>query len=151
MQRRLTLGGVVVGVGLLLVLAAARVQAHHAFAAEFDANKPVKLKGTVTRLEWVNPHSWLHIDVKKPDGTMEQWMIEGGPPTSLLKRGFTKKSLEAGTEVAVEGFMSKDHACHPICRANGRDITFTDGRKLFMGSSGTGAPADGKDPTEGKK
>jgi hypothetical protein len=151
MQRRLTLGGVVVGVGLLLVLAAARVQAHHAFAAEFDANKPVKLKGTVTRLEWVNPHSWLHIDVKKPDGTVEQWMIEGGPPTSLLKRGFTKKSLEAGTEVAVEGFMSKDHACHPICRANGRDITFTDGRKLFMGSSGTGAPADGKDPTEGKK
>jgi hypothetical protein len=151
MQRRLTLGGGVVGVGLLLVLAAARVQAHHAFAAEFDANKPVKLKGTVTRLEWVNPHSWLHIDVKKPDGTMEQWMIEGGPPTSLLKRGFTKKSLEAGTEVAVEGFMSKDHACHPICRANGRDITFTDGRKLFMGSSGTGAPADGKDPTEGKK
>jgi len=151
MQRRLTLGGVVVGVGLLLVLAAARVQAHHAFAAEFDANKPVKLKGTVTRLEWVNPHSWLHIDVKKPDGTVEQWMIEGGPPTSLLKRGFTKKSLEAGTEVAVEGFMSKDHACHPICRANGRDITFTDGRKLFMGSSGTGAPADGKDPTEAKK
>jgi hypothetical protein len=151
MQRRLTLGGIVVGVGLLLVLAAARVQAHHAFAAEFDANKPVKLKGTVTRLEWVNPHSWLHIDVKKSDGTVEQWMIEGGPPTSLLKRGFTKKSLEAGTEVAVEGFMSKDHACHPICRANGRDITFTDGRKLFMGSSGTGAPADGKDPTEGKK
>ena len=151
MQRRLTLGGVVVGVGLLLVLAAARVQAHHAFAAEFDANKPVKLKGTVTRLEWVNPHSWLHIDVKKPDGTVEQWMIEGGPPTSLLKRGFTKKSLEAGTEVAVEGFMSKDHACHPICRANGRDITFADGRKLFMGSSGTGAPADGRDPSEAKK
>ena len=151
MQRRLTLGGVVVGVGLLLGLAAARVQAHHAFAAEFDANKPVKLKGTVTRLEWVNPHSWLHIDVKKPDGTVEQWMIEGGPPTSLLKRGFTKKSLEAGTEVAVEGFMSKDHACHPICRANGRDITFTDGRKLFMGSSGTGAPADGRDPSEAKK
>ena len=151
MQRRLTLVGGVVGVGLLLVLAAARVQAHHAFAAEFDANKPVKLKGTVTRLEWVNPHSWLHIDVKKPDGTVEQWMIEGGPPTSLLKRGFTKKSLEAGTEVAVEGFMSKDHACHPICRANGRDITFTDGRKLFMGSSGTGAPADGRDPSEAKK
>ena len=151
MQRRLTLVGGVVGVCLLLALAGARVQAHHAFAAEFDANKPVKLKGTVTRLEWVNPHSWLHIDVKKPDGTVEQWMIEGGPPTSLLKRGFTKKSLEAGTEVAVEGFMSKDHACHPICRANGRDITFTDGRKLFMGSSGTGAPADGKDPTEVKK
>lgn len=151
MQRRLTLVGSVVGVGLLLVLGAARVEAHHAFAAEFDADKPVKLKGTVTRLEWVNPHSWLHIDVKKPDGTVQQWMIEGGPPTSLLKRGFTKQSLQAGTEVLVEGFQSKDHACRPICRANGRDIAFADGRKLFMGSSGTGAPVDGKDPSEGKK
>ena len=151
MQRRLSLVGGVVGVGLLLILPVARLQAHHAFAAEFDANKPVKLKGTVTKLEWVNPHSWLHIDVKKPDGTVEQWMVEGGPPTSLLKRGLTKKSLEIGSEVVVEGFMSKDHACHPICRANGRDIMFTDGRKLFLGSSGTGAPADGKDPTEQKK
>jgi Family of unknown function (DUF6152) len=151
MQRRLTLAGYVVGAGLLLILAGARVQAHHAFAAEFDANKPIQLKGTITRLEWVNPHSWLHIDVKKADGTVEQWMIEGGPPTSLLRRGFTKKSLEVGTEVNVSGFMSKDHACRPICRGNGRDITFNDGRKLFMGSSGTGAPDDGKDPTEAKK
>ena len=149
MQRRLRFVGSVVGV--LLFLAAARVQAHHAFAAEFDANKPIQLKGTITKLEWVNPHSWLHIDVKKPDGKMEQWMVEGGPPTSLLRRGFTKKSLEVGTEVNVSGFMSKDHACHPTCRANGRDITFNDGRKLFMGSSGTGAPDDGKDPTETKK
>ena len=150
MQRRLTLMGVAVGVGLVMVLAAARMQAHHAFAAEFDANKPIKIKGTVTKLEWVNPHSWLHLDVKDANGKVTPWMVEGGPPTSLLKRGFTKKSLTAGTEVVVEGFMSKDHACRPICKANGRDISFPDGRKLFMGSSGTGAPLDGRDPTEKK-
>jgi hypothetical protein len=143
--------GSAIGFGVLLAVAAVRVQAHHAFAAEFDANKPIKIKGTVTKLEWVNPHSWLHLDVKKPDGTVEQWMVEGGPPTTLLKRGFTKKSLTAGTEVIVEGFQSKDHACRPICRANGRDISFPDGRKLFMGSSGTGAPLDGRDPSEQKK
>lgn len=147
MQKRRTL----IGVGLLLVLFAARMQAHHAFAAEFDANRPVKLKGTIKTMEWVNPHSWLHIDVKKPDGTMQTWMIEGGPPTSLVRRGFSKKSLVPGDEVVVEGFMSKDPACRPACRANGRDISFTDGRKLFMGSSGTGAPLDGRDPTEKKK
>jgi len=150
MQRRTTLIGVAVGVGLVMVLAAARMQAHHAFAAEFDANKPIKIKGTVTKLEWVNPHSWLHLDVKDANGKVTPWMVEGGPPTSLLKRGFTKKSVTAGTEVIVEGFMSKDHACRPICKANGRDISFPDGRKLFMGSSGTGAPLDGRDPTEKK-
>jgi hypothetical protein len=147
MQRKLTS----IGVGLLLVLTAARVQAHHAFSAEFDANNPVKLTGTIKTMEWVNPHSWLHIDVKKPDGTVQPWMIEGGPPTSLVKRGFTKNSLVPGAEVVVQGFRSKDPACRPACRANGRDISFTDGRKLFMGSSGTGAPADGRDPTERKK
>ncbi len=147
MQRWLT----VVGLGLVLVLTAARMQAHHAFAAEFDANKPVKLTGTITKMEWVNPHSWLHINVKKADGTTQPWMVEGGPPTSLVRRGFSKKSLVVGTEVIVNGFQSKDHACRPICRANGRDITFTDGRKLFMGSSGTGAPLDGQDPSEKKK
>mgnify|MGYP003394452490 CR=1 FL=1 len=147
MLRRFSL----VAVGLLLMLSATRVQAHHAFAAEFDANNPVKLKGTIKGMEWVNPHSWLHIDVKRPDGTTQVWMIEGGPPTSLVKRGFTKTSLVPGTEVIVEGFRSKDPACRPACRANGRDISFADGRKLFMGSSGTGAPLDGRDPTEKKK
>jgi hypothetical protein len=147
MQRGRTL----IGVGLLLILSAARIQAHHAFAAEFDAKNPVKLKGTIKSMEWVNPHSWLHIDVKKPDGTMQEWMIEGGPPTSLVKRGFTKSSLVPGSEIVVEGFRSKDPACRPACRANGRDISFTDGRKLFMGSSGTGAPVDGRDPSERKK
>jgi hypothetical protein len=151
MKRRPALVGPLVGVGLLLVLSAARMQAHHAFAAEFDANKPIKLKGTITKLEWVNPHSWLHIDVKNPDGTVQKWMVEGGPPTSLVRRGFTKAAVVPGTEVVVEGFQSKDHACRPICRANGRDIAFPDGRKLFMGSSGTGAPLDGRDPTEPKK
>jgi hypothetical protein len=151
MRTRGTVVGLVVAVGLLLIAVGTPVHAHHAFAAEFDANKPVELKGRITGMEWVNPHSWLHLDVKKPDGTVEQWMVEGGPPTTLLKRGFTKKSLLAGAEVLVSGFQSKDRSCRPICRANGRDISFTDGRKLFMGSSGTGAPADGKDPSERKK
>jgi hypothetical protein len=148
--RVITVVGLVGAVGLLLA-ATAPVHAHHAFAAEFDANRPVELRGTITGMEWVNPHSWLHLDVKRPNGTVEQWMVEGGPPTTLLKRGFTKKSLEIGAQVVVSGFQSKDASCKPICRANGRDIAFTDGRKLFMGSSGTGAPADGKDPNEPKK
>jgi hypothetical protein len=132
------------GVGLLLVVAAVPVWAHHAFAAEFDANKPISLRGTVTKMEWVNPHSWIHVEVKSQDGTVEKWMVEGGPPTGLLRRGFTKKSLLPGTEVFVEGFRSKDGTN----KANGRDITLPDGRKLFLGSSGTGAPADGRDPTD---
>lgn len=130
------LWGIVLGTGMLS--AAMPTMAHHAFSAEFDANKPVKLRGTVTRMEWVNPHSWIHIDVKEPNGKVTSWMIEGGPPTGLIRRGFTKTSLPAGTEVVIEGFRAKDDSN----RANGRDITFPDGRKLFMGSSGTGAPGD---------
>jgi hypothetical protein len=124
------------GVGFLLVAAAAPSYAHHAFAAEFDANKPVSFKATVTKVEWVNPHVWIHVNVKQPNGTVEPWAIEGGTPNVLFRRGFTKQSLTAGTEIAIDGYRAKDGTR----RANGRDLTFADGRKLFLGSSGTGAP-----------
>jgi hypothetical protein len=138
---RRTVAVIVAGVGLLM-MAAAPAMAHHAFAAEFDAKKPIKLQGTVTKMEWINPHAWIHIDVKKPDGKIESWMIEGGTPNTLLRRGFTKNSLLPGTEIMVDGYQAKDGSM----RANGRDLTLPDGKKLFMGSSGTGAPDDGKDP-----
>jgi len=131
------------------VLAAiAPLVGHHAFGGEFDPNKPVLLKGPVTKVEWVNPHAWIHIEVTDPDGTKKEWMVEGGTPNTLLRRGITKDSLKIGTEIVVRGYQSKDGLCRPECRANGRDITFPDGRKLFMGSSGTGAPKDGADETE---
>ena len=129
------------GILAAVMLAAGSVQAHHSFAAEFDAKKPVKLRGTVTKMEWINPHSWIHIDVKTPDGKVEQWMVEGGAPNALLRRGWNKNSLLPGTEIFVEGFQAKDGAM----RANGRDITFPDGKKLFVGSSGTGAPDERPD------
>jgi hypothetical protein len=131
---RRTLSVLVAGIGLLL--AAVPVIAHHSFAAEFDANRPVKLRGTVTKMEWINPHSWIHIDVKNTDGSVSKWMVEGGAPNALLRRGWNKNSLLPGTEILVEGFQAKDGAL----RANGRDITFPDGKKLFVGSSGIGAP-----------
>jgi hypothetical protein len=127
--------------GCLLVLTGTPITAHHSFAAEFDAKSPVKLQGTVTKVEWINPHAWIHIDVKKSDGTIEQWAIEGGTPNTLLRRGVTREALKIGTAIVVEGYQAKDGSM----RANGRDLTFTDGRKLFMGSSGTGAPDDPKD------
>ena len=121
----------------LLFAAAAPAFAHHAFAAEFDAKKPVKLRGTVTKMEWINPHTWLYLDVKKPDGTVEEWMVEAGTPNTLLRRGFTKDSLKAGTEVLVDGYQSKDGSL----RANGRDLTLPDGKTLFLGSNdAAGAP-----------
>lgn len=129
-----------------VLAAAVPVVAHHAFAAEFDANKPIKLTGTVTKMEWINPHAWLHLEVKQPDGKVEQWMIEGGTPNTLLRRGITRESIKIGTVVNVDGYQAKDGSL----RGNGRDLTLQDGKKLFMGSSGTGAPSDGKDPTEKK-
>ena len=135
-------GGVLIGA--LMLMSAVALSAHHSFAAEFDANQPVQLKGTVVKVEWINPHTWIHLDVKKNDGSMERWMIEGGTPNTLLRRGLTKNSLPEGTELVVDGYKAKNGSN----RANGRDLTFPDGRKLFMGSSGTGAPRDGKDTTE---
>jgi DNA/RNA endonuclease YhcR with UshA esterase domain len=110
--------------------------AHHSFSGEFDVNKPIKLEGTVTKVEWINPHAWIHIDVKRPDGTVESWAIEGGTPNTLMRRGFTKDSLKTGTAIAVDGYLARDGSR----RANGRDVTLPDGRKLFMGSQGQGGP-----------
>lgn len=134
MRRKLIVA--VAGLCLFLAGTAVSLSAHHAFAAEFDSTKPVNFKGTVTKMEWVNPHVWLHLDVKKADGSVENWAFEAGTPNVLFRRGFTKNSLLAGTEVVVDGYQAKDGSK----RANGRDLTFPDGRKLFLGSSGTGAP-----------
>jgi hypothetical protein len=144
---RTKLATVVVIAGLAMSGGAASVSAHHAFAAEFDANKPVSFKGTITKMEWVNPHTWMHVDVKKPDGTVENWAVEAGTPNVLFRRGFTKESLLPGTEVVVDGYQAKDGS-H---RANGRDLTFPDGRKLFLGSSGTGAPYELAPGSQDKK
>jgi Family of unknown function (DUF6152) len=138
MRKRL----MIVMAGASLLLAAVPVWAHHAFAAEFDAKKPVKLEGKVTKMEWINPHAWIHVDVKNADGTVTNWMIEGGTPNTLLRRGFTKDSLAIGTEVVVDGYQAKDGSF----RANGRDITFTDGRKLFLGSNNASEGAPNQEP-----
>ena len=134
-------------VGLAMFAASSQLLAHHAFSAEFDAKAPVNLKGPVTKVEWINPHAWIHMEVKKPDGKAETWMVEGGTPNTLQRRGISRDSIKVGTVIVVAGFRAKDGRM----RANGRDITFPDGRTLFMGSSGTGAPKDGRDPNEKPK
>lgn len=147
MRRRRVVVGTGVGLLVALAVAAVPVVAHHAFAAEFDANKPVMLTGTVTKMEWINPHAWIHIDVTREDGVVEQWMIEGGTPNTLFRRGFTKDSVVPGTVIVVDGYQAKDGSL----KANGRSLTLEDGRQLFLGSSGTGAPQDGADPTERRR
>jgi hypothetical protein len=132
------------GVGAVLLVSAITVSAHHSFSAEFDSNAPIQLRGTVVRVEWINPHTWIHIDVKDSDGKTTRWMIEGGTPNTLLRRGLTRDTLPQGTEILVDGYKAKNGTN----RANGRDLTFPDGRRLFMGSSGTGAPRDGRDSSE---
>ena len=126
-----------------LVLLNTHTWSHHAFSSEFDIDKPISLRGTITRMEWVNPHTWLHMTATIEDSTIQEWMLEGGTPNTLLRAGLTQQILLPGTEILVRGYQSKDPDCIPKCRGSGRDITFTDGSNIFMGSSGVGAPPEG--------
>ena len=145
MRRKILCGVGVLGVAAVVIVMASTVTviAHHAFGAEFDPNRPVILRGPVVRVEWVNPHTWIHLEVTNDDGTKQVWMVEGGTPNTLLRRGLDRDTIEVGTLIVVDGYQSKDRTA----RANGRDVTFEDGSKFFLGSSGTGAPRDGADPT----
>jgi hypothetical protein len=136
-----------VALGALGTLAAVPGRAHHAFSAEFDAKAPVTLKGAIVKVEWINPHAWIHVEVPGPNRKTEVWMVEGGTPNTLQRGGITRDSVKLGTQIVVAGYKAKDGSL----KANGRDITFPDGRTLFMGSSGTGAPRDGRDPNERRK
>ncbi len=120
--------------------------AHHAFSAEFDANAPVVVRGRVTRVEWINPHAWIHVEAQTAQGDIERWMFETGTPNTLARAGVTRNILAPGTALVVRGYRSKNPNCQPACKANGRDIQFADGRQVFVGSRGTGAPMDGADP-----
>jgi hypothetical protein len=148
-SRRISLTTLIgAGVVAAAAIVAGQASAHHAFSAEFDGKAPVLLRGKVTKVEWINPHAWVHLNAAGPDGQVREWMVEGGTPNTLLRSGIDRNSLKVGTEIIVRGYQSKDKACTPVCKANGRDVTFPAGRKVFMGSSGTGAPKDGSDPTE---
>ena len=131
-------------VGAAVLLASVPVEAHHAFAAEFDATKPIRVQGKVTRVAWTNPHSWFYVDVVGADGQVQHWAFEGGGPLALIRRGFSKDHLKPGTEIVLEGFLAKGVPY----RANARTMTYPDGRMLFVGSSGTGAPGDEKGPPQ---
>ena len=126
------------GVCLAVAVVLAPLAAHHAFSSEFDAAKPVRLRGKITKMEWINPHAWMHIEVQTEAGEKENWMIEAGPPGALVRRGWRKDSVKPGVEVLVEGYRAIDGTN----KANGRDVTLPDGTRLFAGSSGTGAPYD---------
>ena len=132
---------------VVLALLSTRLMAHHAFGAEFDRDAPLKLQGKIVKLEWVNPHTWIHLEVRNPAGETEVWAVEGGTPNVLLRRGLRRDCLVPGTEIIVDGYHAKDHS---IKRANGKDVTFTDGTKIFMGSSGTGAPYEADSQAKGR-
>jgi hypothetical protein len=127
------------GIGVL-AYTTTPAEAHHAFAAEFDADAPIRLEGRVVRVEWVNPHSWIHLEVARQDGNREVWMVEGGTPNVLVRRGLRRDCLPVGTELVVDGYQARDHS---LTRANARNVTFRDGRRFFVGSLGTGAPYEG--------
>ena len=146
MKTKTLLSSALLGAGLLALAASQPASAHHAFAAEFDGKAPVLLRGKVTKVEWINPHAWVHMNVATAGKPDQVWMVEGGTPNTLLRGGLSKASLKPGTDIVVRGYQAKDKGCAPACKANGRDVTFPDGRKVFMGSSGTGAPADGAEP-----
>lgn len=131
-------------VAIAFAMAGVQASAHHAFGAEFDPNRPILVRGPVVKIEWTNPHAWFHVEHTNEDGTKAVWMMEAGTPNTLLRRGIHRNSVPIGTQVIIDGYQSKDLSN----RGNGRQMTLADGQTLFMGSSGTGAPRDGADPTE---